>query len=400
MRILTTLSVKQSSIAPAPQFGAKKPPSPLKAAVLGMSLFLTGAANPSAAESRGITQGADTSVVEDVFLRGASTSNRSLLKQRPKRVKKIQKFVPAAFPGATLNPPAAGLPATTQQERKELKIYMQEQYPSVKKADRKARRRAMTLFNNPVLLEKIPNPTMRAALVKSMGTGGEPTIDHIMNATTPEGLPLVLHVGFATPEQWGNDTAIARPFLHPVTKQVSILFDPRHQADDSSEFTSILAHEALHQNLELPRAVTEEVIALAFQSSIYVEQLAKHPKMARNNSELAQRNRTNALARLEGDSGARLGLYTTNHMNRQLLPGSVISARTWIEQFPSLTDSLDTPGHPLLREFMIKIAKPGTPVPEDPNFDRPTLDFIDQNSHNLTPEELVKAGRTLGLKGW
>ena len=402
MRISTTLSVKQPSIALAPQFGAKKPSSLLQAGVLGVSLFL-GAGNVSAAESRAITREADTSIVEDAFLRSAGTSDRSLLKQRPRPVKnnKINNFVQAVFPGAMPKAPAAGPPDTMQQVRKSFRLYIQEQFPSDGKADRKARRRAMALFNDPVLIEMIPNPTLRAGLADLTGTGGEPAINHYMSATTPEGLPLIVHVGFGVPEEWVGDKAIARPFLHPVTKQISYIFNPRYEFEEHYEFSNHLAHEALHQNLELPQAATEEIIALAFQSSIYLEQLATHPKMmARAKTELGQRNFSNAVTRIEGGSGARLGLYTTNHMNRQLVPGSVISARTWIEQFPSLADSLDTPGHPLLREFMIKIAKPGTPVPENPNFDRSTLDFIDQHSHNLTPEELVKAGRTLGLKGW
>ena len=55
------------------------------------------------------------------------------------------------------------------------------------------------------------------------------------------------------------------------------------------------------------------------------------------------------------------------------------------------------PGSPLLRKSLKEIAKPGTAVPPNPNFDMETLDFIDQNSHNLTPRVLVKAARALRL---
>ena len=55
MPIPPALSVKQPSIAPAPQFGAKKTTSLAQAPVLGVSLFLGGAAaNASTAEKPGI----------------------------------------------------------------------------------------------------------------------------------------------------------------------------------------------------------------------------------------------------------------------------------------------------------------------------------------------------------
>jgi hypothetical protein len=82
---------------------------------------------------------------------------------------------------------------------------------------------------------------------------------------------------------------------------------------------------------------------------------------------------------------------------------SSFSPAAWLPQQTGSSNSrtyqaLKTPpGSPLLRSFLVKLAKPGTAVPPAPNYDRATLDFIDENSHNLTPEELVKAGRALRL---
>ena len=323
-----------------------------------------------------------------------------LLKQRPLPVKRNKRnnFVQAIFPDAQPKPPAVAGPADVSLEekdlqvRKSLKSYLKEQFPSAMGKDRKAQKRAMAFYIDPAAIEKIPHPTLRAMVADLTGTGGDPALKHTLNATTPEGLPLIVRVDFGVPEEWVGDRAIARPFLHPDTGQISYIFNPKYEFEEHYEFSSHYAHEVLHQIFEVPQsaALLEEIIARGFQSSIYLEQMAAHPKMmARAKTELGQRNTSTALARWEGSRGAKLSLFTSNNPNKRLIPGSLLTAKTWIGQFPSLEGATPTPGHPLLREYLVKIAKPGRAVPENPNFDRSTLDFIDQNSHNLTPEELV-----------
>lgn len=77
--------------------------------------------------------------------------------------------------------------------------------------------------------------------------------------------------------------------------------------------------------------------------SIYLEQLAKHSKLALADTELTRRNNTNALARFNSGRGAKLGLFESNHPNEQLLPGSVVAATNWFEQFQDLPGFEDTP---------------------------------------------------------
>ena len=320
-------------------------------------------------------------------------SVNKVLLARPLAPSNINMFSPAAYPDATPMVPAAGPPPTTMQVQQMLKTYLQEEFPS----NQKARKKAMALFNSPEAIAKIPNPSLRAAMVGLIGTGGEPSINYIMNEKTPEGLPKVNLVGFGVPEEWVNDPAAARPILDPNTQQVFYVFNPKYESENPFQLSSILGHETLHTNLELQSSTTEEVIALALHISIYLEQLAKHPEMALADTELTRRNNTNALARLNSGEGTKLGLYTSNHPDEQILPGSVVPATTWFEQFQHLPGFEDTPGSPLLRKFLKEIAKPGTAVPPNPNFDMATLDFIDQNSHNLDRKELVKAARALRL---
>jgi hypothetical protein len=138
-----------------------------------------------------------------------------------------------------------------------------------------------------------------------------------------------------------NDGAIAKAFIDPNTQQQNFVFNPRYQSENPFQFGSVLAHETLHA--DLPNSATEETVLLALQTSIYLEQLAKHSKLALADTELTRRNNTNALARFNSGRGAKLGLFESNHPNEQLLPGSVVAATNWFEQFQDLPGFEDTP---------------------------------------------------------
>ena len=134
MPIPPALSVKQPSIAPAPQFGAKKPPSLLKAAVLGVSL-VSGwcSGDASTAEKPGIiTSGGDTFALtvkdeSDVYDDSVNSVNRGanankykrLLRNRPSPVADPNMFLPTLFPTARLIPGYVGSIAHTEADSKE-----------------------------------------------------------------------------------------------------------------------------------------------------------------------------------------------------------------------------------------------------------------------------------------
>ena len=80
------------------------------------------------------------------------------------------------------------------------------------------------------------------------------------------------------PAEWLNDNAIAKSIVDANTQQQNFVFNPRYQSENPFQFSSILAHETLHS--DQANSTTEEVTLLALQSSIYLEQLAKHPNIA------------------------------------------------------------------------------------------------------------------------
>jgi hypothetical protein len=90
-----------------------------------------------------------------------------------------------------------------------LKVYLKEQFS----LDEGLQKKGLKLFNSAKANEKIHNPSLRAAMVGLLGTIGEPSIDHILNAQTEGGLPKVKAVGFGVPEEWVGDDADARTIV-------------------------------------------------------------------------------------------------------------------------------------------------------------------------------------------
>jgi hypothetical protein len=56
--------------------------------------------------------------------------------------------------------------------------------------------RALKIYYDPAAMEKIPSHSLRAGLTGVLGTAGEPAINFILKAKTPEGLPKVKEIKF------------------------------------------------------------------------------------------------------------------------------------------------------------------------------------------------------------
>ncbi|WP_090721169.1 hypothetical protein [Nitrosomonas sp. Nm166] len=328
--------------------------------------------------------------IQSLFRPGNYKKINRILQNRPLAPTNVNLFSPAAYPNAAPMAPAGG-PAPTEEQVAQMGIkYLEDQFPM----NPSARRETAALFNNPDLVSKVPNPSLRAGLLGLAGTAGEPAIDFVLNAKTDAGLPKVRGIGFDANPWDPADTTVARALVDPNTQQVAYVFNPKYQNENPFQFSSIIAHETLHS--DLPISTTEEVTALAIQSSIYLEQLAKHPEMAGDRTELTRRNNTNTLARLNSGAGTSLGLFASNN-GKPILPGSQIQATSWFDQFANATGFGDTPGNPQLQAMLARMVNPGGIVPPNADFSMNTLNFIDQNSANLSKRELVRAALALQL---
>ena len=126
--------------------------------------------------------------------RGARMSRgmQDVLDARPLTPTDVDLFAPGAYPDAAPMAPAAGPPPTIGQVRAMLRDYLAAEFLS----EPARRAEGMALFDIADLIAKIPNPSLRAALIGLMGTAGEPAIDFVLNAKTPAGLPEVEDIDF------------------------------------------------------------------------------------------------------------------------------------------------------------------------------------------------------------
>jgi hypothetical protein len=300
-------------------------------------------------------------------------------------------FSPAVYPETPPLVPAPGAEPTEAQVLALLDGYLRAEFPG----NSQAQVEALTLFNDPVVRQRISSPSLRAALVTLKGTIGEPAILFIRNALTPFGAPKVATIKF---DDQGlitaGDPAVARTFVNPNSQQMFIVFNAKYRAENPFLQTQTVGHEALHQDNAV--ADFEEVGILALHVVIYLQQLVRHPELAHTGTELSRRITSNALARFNSGVGFRLGLYASNS-GAPILPGSSVGFRSWWEQFENLPNFVPTPGNELLGEVLAKLHEEGRPVCSPTEFNRALLDCIDQNQGVLSPEELVAVSVALGL---
>ena len=282
--------------------------------------------------------------------------------------------------------PASGPAPTTAQVRAMLRDYLQAEFPSAPARQAEA----LALFDDPDLIAKIPNPSLRAGLVGLMGTSGEPAIDFILNAETSAGLPKVNIVDFDGLPWDPSDTGTARSLVSPETGQASFVFNPKYTFENPFAFSSILAHEALHSDTVVKD--TEEVIALTLHSYVYLEQLITHPELALADAELTRRSNRNALTRRTPAPTASSNC-SRPRATRPFFPAAPFPSpvglssfrQTWTWSTPRATRSCvpTSPTSPS-RAAWCRPAR---------IFDFDTLDFIDQNSGGI--EAALQSARGL-----
>lgn len=326
----------------------------------------------------------------------AQTANE-LLRGRPFAPNDRGLFSNLYYPDTPADVPATGTTLTEQQGRAALQSYLQVEYPG----DTTAQNAALAVYDNTTAKQKIPEPSLRAALAALKGTIANGAVNVVLNAKTSMGNPLIARV------RYGGlpTTVIARTSFSVFTpgddEQFEIIFNRRFQYESPFLFTSVWAHETLHS--DKVGALYEEAANTSFQGLIYLRQLARHPALATPGTELARVSNSWALARLNSGLGSRLGLYKTNG-GRPLFVGSPSVPETswldWLEQriYAGFAHTA-TPGNALLGQYLANTHIPGAPTCSGAQFSKPLLDCIDANGNGgLSPAELVAAARALKLK--
>src|SRR5262249_47583570 len=174
-------------------------------------------------------------------------------------------------------------PGPTEQETKEqLRTFLKRRFPC-------SPRRVLdglAVYTDPMARQKIPDPTLRAALAALTGTIGEPAIDYLLYegpvATIHFG--VVMFSGEGLPQRWPGT-----PY-RLTDGTMAMVVDGRFRFNPFGTLSALMFHEALHVERAEPGnedgtklrgvGLPEEATALALESLVYMQMLLTDPTLA------------------------------------------------------------------------------------------------------------------------
>lgn len=264
-------------------------------------------------------------------------------------------------------------------------------------------RDGLAVYSDPVARQKLPDPTLRAALAALVGTIGEPAIEFLLYRA-----PVTLvHFGIYVDDTTGLPGHVAGAFVAPDGTRF-IVVDRRYRFDPFAAFSGLLVHEALHSGADEDTAgLPEEATGIAVEALVYMQMLLVAPGLATLPDELGRVNNNHlALVRLNsGPAGSdQLTLFVPGS-DANIDPLATEPLTEFYEYYARYSApegdagfrERETTGNWLLAQILTGLAEPGATVPADPAFDEATLAFIDRNQEALSPAELVAVACILEL---
>jgi hypothetical protein len=298
---------------------------------------------------------------------------QSLLKKPPFAPTDTSLFSPAIYSSSTAAQPASAAQAMSPtQIESTLRQTLSKQLGSTSDVNS-----AMQQFNSTQLKAIVPDPNLRAGLMTLKGTAGESAIDSVMS-----GKFAAVKYG---PVISNNAIAEVQAAVPPETKP-TIVVNERYKNEDFRLIASSLAHEPLHEDSQIGNK--EESIASAMDSLVYGQIVANSPEIASSGTELAQRDNTKLMARINSrDANGNLRLSTST--------GNVYPGGTALANFGSAIPftGADTPGNATLRAELKAITGQNNTA----NFDSGAYTLLDNNQQALSATDIVKVARALKL---
>lgn len=305
------------------------------------------------------------------------------LKKPPFAPSDVNLFTPQTYPSATTPKPAAARTISETQ----IKSQLTKTFSTRFNGNSSQISSGMAVYNDATLKKMVPDPQLRAAVAVLKGTPGEAAIDTIKGGAYSK-------VSFATLPS--GIIAAVQPDSTGKTKP-QLLINNRYQYEDFRQLAPSMAHESLHQ--DTTDSGREERISHSIETMIYGKLLLEDPTLATSGTELARRQNTKFMARLNSrDANGNLRLFTSQ--------GNVYPGGTPLANFgaaftskggdtPGGTVSDSSPGNQTLQK-MLK-AMTGVNV-LNPKFDANTESVVDKNQIMFTPVQLVQLAKILKLK--
>jgi hypothetical protein len=306
---------------------------------------------------------------------------QDILKQPPFSPTDTSLFSPDVYPDAPpLTSPAEGL-ADEQTLRNQLNSLLQKRFG----ASNLRVRLGLVMFDSQRTKDIVPDPHLRAALVSLKGTIGEPAIAGTLDGTYRE-------VRFADLSQFGDPIAAVVP---PSGSNVpEILINEKFQYVDFRLYASTMAREPLHRDSRDSNVSNKEkLIADSIGALVYGQFLLESPELATSDTELARRNNTELMARINTrDAQGNLRLLSSTG---NIFPNSKVTVSDFAATFEPFRD--DIPGNQVLRGEVTKVVGNGARNPFKVNFDNTTVSLLDKKQGIFTAAQIVQLAKILKL---
>ena len=251
---------------------------------------------------------------------------------------------------------------------------------------------ALALFNRADVRRKVPEPTLRAALVSLRGTAAESVIEWYVSKDTTRVDPRFGGLGVRN---------IARSAGYPPNQE--IIFNVRYAGEHFALLSAFFAHEILHHDVKL--TATEEVILHALTAVVHMQLLSRHPDLATSGTELARYTNDFVLlfvnSRVPGSAKSAIFAPT----GRGTAPGSARSqrdfssyAKEWGLGGLSMSPTDSTPAPPVFATVLRRLLAPGVAIPKPLTYSRKTAELFSKlNDTWLSPVDRLRVSVLLGL---
>ena len=278
-----------------------------------------------------------------------------------------QPVYPQAYPDGAPMVPATGTERSAATMRNDLSEFL----TAALGPDAPEVAATLTLYDDESVIERVPDPTLRAAFVLLNVTVARPLIDSFLTSGIYTDTLDWIETGLAFTES-------SEP--GPEGKQRVGMSD-RYRYEHFAAITPNIVHAMLHHDGTF--SYPEDVTILAISTITYLQLVEWHPEIAYTGTELSRFNNTFALALLNSHRAGSPEIELIVPGGASVLPGSPEDAA----DFWTVLVENDSPSiaPDVARVILGNILKPDVSIPQPLWFSRETVELI---SGNINPEVL------------
>lgn len=215
-------------------------------------------------------------------------------------------------------------------------------------------------FDDDNLVDRVPEPGVRAGVVALAGTIAEPLLDAFATGRT---VPQHLATGTAASRGRVIGTSASDPSIRVVNE--------RYRAEHPALLALSLTHDLLWRAAEANQV--EEAALHALGAMVHLQLIARTPAIAHLGTELARRQNSLALTLLNSRRPGQTDISVIAPDGPGTIPGGAPSMQTtdfWSIPFVDAPAPRTPPEAPtLLGRCLERIAAPGAPLPDPLRYD-------------------------------